>query len=55
MKYSIHALLIGAGATLVMDLWGIVRTRLLRAAAMNYGLVGLDAAALVTGPFLCSA
>jgi DUF2938 family protein len=40
MQYSIHALLIGAGATLVMDLWGIARTRLLHVPSMSYGLVG---------------
>jgi hypothetical protein len=52
MKYSIYAVLIGAGATLVMDLWGIVRARLLRAPAMNYGLVGRWLAYLPRGRFL---
>lgn len=51
MKYSMYALLIGAGATLVMDLWGIVRTRLLRVPAMNYGLVGRWLAYLPRGQF----
>lgn len=52
MKYSIHALLIGAGATVVMDLWGIVRARLLHAPAMNYALVGRWLAYLPRGRFL---
>jgi DUF2938 family protein len=51
MKYSMYALLIGAGATLMMDLWGIVRTRLLRVPAMNYGLVGRWLAYLPRGQF----
>ena len=51
MQYSMHALLIGTGATLVMDLWGIVRTRLLRVPAMNYGLVGRWLAYLPRGQF----
>jgi DUF2938 family protein len=51
MNYSIHALAIGAGATLVMDLWGIVRARLLRAPALNYGLVGRWLAYLPRGQF----
>jgi DUF2938 family protein len=51
MKYSIYALLIGAGATVVMDLWGIVRTRLLRVPAMSYGLVGRWLAYLPRGKF----
>lgn len=46
-----YALLIGAGATAVMDLWGIARTRLLRAPAMNYGLVGRWLAYLPRGQF----
>lgn len=51
MQYSMCALLIGTGATLVMDLWGIVRTRLLRVPAMNYGLVGRWLAYLPRGQF----
>lgn len=51
MKYSIYALLVGAGATLVMDLWGIARTRLLRVPPMNYGLVGRWLADLPRGRF----
>jgi hypothetical protein len=51
MQYPIHALLIGAGATLLMDLWGIARTRLLRVPAMSYGLVGRWLAYLPRGRF----
>ena len=51
MQYSTHALLIGTGATLAMDIWGIVRTRLLRVPAMNYGLVGRWLAYLPRGRF----
>jgi Protein of unknown function (DUF2938). len=51
MQYSMHTLLIGVGATLVMDLWGIARTRLLRVPAMNYGLVGRWLAYLPRGQF----
>jgi hypothetical protein len=40
MSYWTYALAIGIGATAVMDLWGIARTRLLRVPAMNYGLIG---------------
>jgi hypothetical protein len=51
MQYPIYALLIGAGATLLMDLWGIARTRLLRVPAMSYGLVGRWLAYLPRGRF----
>ena len=40
MNYLTFAVLTGAGATVVMDLWGIVRKQLLGIPAMNYGLVG---------------
>jgi len=51
MKYSLYALLIGAGATALMDLWSIARTRLLRVPAMSYGLVGRWLAYLPRGQF----
>jgi hypothetical protein len=51
MQYSIHALLIGTGATLVMDLWGFARTRLLHVPSMSYGLVGRWLAWLPRGRF----
>lgn len=38
--YAVSTLLIGAGATAVMDVWGIARTRLLGMPASDYGLVG---------------
>ena len=40
MDYGVSAVLTGAGATALMDLWTIARKRLLGAAAPNYGLVG---------------
>jgi hypothetical protein len=51
MKYSMYALLIGAGATVLMDLWSIVRTRLLHVPAMSYALVGRWLAYLPRGQF----
>ncbi|QOZ30893.1 DUF2938 domain-containing protein [Bradyrhizobium sp. CCBAU 53421] len=35
-----RAVLIGAGATIVMDIWGIVRTRVLGIPSLDYALVG---------------
>lgn len=40
MDYSMCALVIGVGATAVMDLWAIARKRWLNLAPPNYGLVG---------------
>lgn len=40
MDYGISTLITGVGATALMDLWTIVRKRLLGTAAPNYGLVG---------------
>lgn len=40
MDYLICMLLIGVGATAVMDLWAIARKHLLGTAPPNYGLVG---------------
>jgi hypothetical protein len=51
MDYLMYALLIGAGATAVMDLWTIARTRLLGMPAMDYGLVGRWLAYLARGRF----
>lgn len=51
MDFLAYALLIGAGATAVMDAWGIARTRLLGIAPMNYGLVGRWLAWVVRGRF----
>jgi hypothetical protein len=46
-----QALLIGAGATAVMDLWTIARQRLLGVPLPNYGLVGRWLAYLPRGRF----
>ena len=40
MDYLVSAVLIGAGATAVMDLWTVARQRLLGIPAFDYGLVG---------------
>lgn len=40
MNDLIFTVAIGIGATAVMDLWGLVRQRLLGIACPNYGLVG---------------
>jgi hypothetical protein len=45
------SILVGAGATAVMDLWGIARTRLLGVPAPDYGLVGRWMAYLARGRF----
>jgi hypothetical protein len=49
--YLVCALLIGAGATAVMDLWAIARKRLLGIPALDYGLVGRWLAYLARGRF----
>ena len=51
LDYLVSALVIGAGATLVMDGWGLVRKRLLGVPAMDYGLVGRWLAWLPRGRF----
>jgi hypothetical protein len=40
MEYPLFALVIGAGATAVMDLWSVIRKTLLGIAPPDYGLVG---------------
>jgi hypothetical protein len=40
MDYVVGTLLVGTGATAVMDLWAIARKRLLGTPAPDYGLVG---------------
>lgn len=40
MHGAMHALLIGAGATVAMDLWAMVRKRLLGLPSLDYALVG---------------
>jgi hypothetical protein len=39
-SYLMHSFVIGAGATMIVDLWAIARTRLFGIPALNYGLVG---------------
>lgn len=39
-EFLLHALLVGAGATAVMDLWVLVRKRWLGVPSLDYGLVG---------------
>lgn len=46
-----RAAAIGIGATALMDVWGLVRARLLRVAATDYGLVGRWIAYLPRGRF----
>lgn len=47
----LRALLIGVGATLVMDLWALARTRLFGIPSLDYGLVGRWLAYLPRGHF----
>ncbi len=49
--YALYSLLIGAGATAVMDAWGIARQRLLGIPAADYGLVGRWLAHVTRGRF----
>ena len=51
MDYLICTLLIGAGATIVMDLWTIARQRLFGMPPPNYGLVGRWLAHMPHGRF----
>ncbi|MFC6671946.1 DUF2938 domain-containing protein [Marinobacterium aestuariivivens] len=51
MDYVGLTLLIGIGATAVMDLWGILRKPLLGIALPNYGLVGRWFAHMADGHF----
>jgi Protein of unknown function (DUF2938) len=49
MDYFVNAIVIGAGATFVMDLWAIVRRRAFDTPLPNYGLVGRWVAHLARG------
>jgi hypothetical protein len=51
MDYLFSALLTGTGATLVMDGWGVARTRILGGRAPDYGLVGRWLAYMPRGRF----
>jgi hypothetical protein len=52
MRYLLFSILIGAGATLVMDLWAILRQRLLGVASLDYGLVGRWLGRMAHGEFV---
>lgn len=49
--YLLYAVLIGAGATAVMDVWAVARKRLLGIPALDYALVGRWLAYLTRGRF----
>jgi hypothetical protein len=51
LDYLLCAVLIGAGATAVMDIWAVARKRLLGIPPLDYGLVGRWLAYLVRGRF----
>ncbi|HEX7079768.1 MAG TPA: DUF2938 domain-containing protein [Gammaproteobacteria bacterium] len=51
MDYLVCVVLVGAGATATMDLWSVVRTRLLGIPALDYGLVGRWLVHLLRGRF----
>jgi hypothetical protein len=40
LAFVLYAILIGAGATVVMDLWALLRTRVLGAPASSFAMVG---------------
>ena len=52
MNELVVTLVIGVGATAVMDVWGIARTSLLGIAAPNYGMVGRWIAYMPRGRFI---
>lgn len=51
MEYLVSAVLVGTGATAAMDLWSVVRKRLLGIPALDYGLVGRWLGHLLRGRF----
>lgn len=51
MDYLTYSLVIGSGATVVMDLWSVARKRLLGVPAADYGLVGRWFAHMARGRF----
>jgi len=51
MDYAVRALLIGAGATAVIDIWSVARKRLLGVPPPDYGLVGRWLAYMPRGRF----
>ncbi|WP_375058264.1 DUF2938 domain-containing protein [Zobellella sp. DQSA1] len=51
MTHLLFTLFIGIGATMVMDLWGLLRQPLFGVAPANYGLVGRWVAHMARGRF----
>ncbi|HKO87673.1 MAG TPA: DUF2938 domain-containing protein [Burkholderiales bacterium] len=51
MEISMWTLLVGIGATAIMDLWGIARKKLFGMPSPNYGLVGRWLAHMPSGRF----
>ena len=51
MRFLIHAVIIGAGATAVMDIWGLVQKRMLGVRGLDYAMVGRWIGHLVRGRF----
>src|SRR5689334_10611164 len=51
MDYLIFAVLIGTGATVVIDIWGILRKQIFGIPPMNFALVGRWLAYLPRGRF----
>ena len=51
LEYLVCALLMGAGATMLIDLWAVIRKRLLGIPALDYALVGRWLAYLARGRF----
>jgi hypothetical protein len=49
--YALHAAMIGAGATALMDVWVVLRRKLFGVPVANYGLVGRWLAYLPRGRF----
>jgi hypothetical protein len=51
VEYAVYAIVLGAGATLATDAWGLIRKRLTGVAPPDYGLVGRWIAYMPRGRF----
>ena len=51
MSYLVHAVILGIGATLLMDLWGVVRGPLFGFAPLDYAMLGRWFGAMARGRF----
>jgi hypothetical protein len=51
MRFVLAAVLIGTGATMMMDIWAVLRRRLFGSPSLDYGLVGRWLAYLMRGRF----